>query len=59
MKCQRKSFYHYTKSKNLNKENIGLMLNGEDDIVTLPRDKAKTVPICLSFRHRGVLCLCA
>lgn len=60
VKGNRKNFYHYTNSKKLNNENVGLLLNGEDDLVTADRDKAKTlctVPQLLPSRSPMSLCL--
>lgn len=43
VKGNRKSFYHYTNNKKLNKQNMDLLLSGEDDLVAVDRDTVKTV----------------
>jgi len=59
VKDNKKSFYHYTNSKNLNKENMGLLLNGEDVLVTVDRGEAKRVCTLPQFSpSRSPISLC-
>ncbi|KAK4829437.1 hypothetical protein QYF61_004312 [Mycteria americana] len=55
VKSNKKSFYHYISSRRLNKENMGLLLNGVGYLVTVDTEKAD-VPSAFfasAFTYKG------
>lgn len=55
-----KSFYYHLNSKRLNKEKVGLLLNGMGDLVTVDIDEAEALNVFLvSILTSGLLGLCA